>query len=157
MKFHELTWNFKSLHAVSELVCSSILCLSSSQEFCSACLLVLYNKKHPSLLLLSPSIPFGPLGFGIYLRLGLGLGDLDWSLTIRKNKKDLYIHREQQECSAQWCGKPELRHHESSELWNIPEFSLLWSVCWLWSEAQRQNAGDHQETSGRWTSQMQHQ
>ena len=45
IKFHELTSSSMSLHAVSwacmqfhELVCSSFLCLSSSQEFSSACL-----------------------------------------------------------------------------------------------------------------------
>ena len=44
MQFPELTWSSMSLHAVSwaciqfhELVCSSFLCLSSSQEFRSAC------------------------------------------------------------------------------------------------------------------------
>ena len=44
MKFHELAWSSMSWHEVPwagmqfhELVCSSFLCLSSSQEFCSAC------------------------------------------------------------------------------------------------------------------------
>ena len=34
MQFPELSWSSMSLH---ELVCSSFLCLSSSQESCSAC------------------------------------------------------------------------------------------------------------------------
>ena len=55
MKFHELTWSSMGLHAVSwafmqfhELEYSSFLCLSSSQEFCSACFSWLWftNSQH---------------------------------------------------------------------------------------------------------------
>ena len=131
MKYHELACSTVSLHAVPwacmqfhELPCSSFLCLSSSQEFRSACLFwtsnffsvfsshcwLLLGLQHKNLLpVLLSKVWHWPLDF---LRLGVWRllwcvcwGFLLWQVHILFTILS-YLIISPQTCEPSWCALP---------------------------------------------------